>query len=251
MNVVNEAILSMIKKGDSLNKINKKTGIGKSTLYFHYKKLNGKKISIIKFNFPNENELGEFMGIFAGDGSFCKRPKSHYVLRVYIGFYEKHYADALNIKFQEWFSKKPQIYFSYYKGKKSMITLCYYSKVIYNLIKEYLQWDETKTLSVKLKELDLNKKKFNMGFLRGLIDTDGNFYAPKKRVSFSTTSKVLASQVFVIIQDLIEINPNLNIIKKEGRHDLYTLTLYGKNAKKLINLIKPRNINKNAALVQW
>lgn len=251
MRRVNEKIISMIKKGDSLNKICRKTGIGKSTLYFHYKKLKGKKIPLIKFNFPNENELGEFMGIFAGDGSFCKRPNSHYVIRVYIGFYEKHYADALNIKFLEWFNKKPQIYLSYYQGKKSMVTLCYYSKDIYDLIKKYLKWEGTKTFSVRLNELNLEKIDFNSGFLRGLIDTDGNFYAPKKRISFSTISKELANQVSLIIKNLIEISPNLNITKKEGRHDLYTLTLHGKNAKKLINLIKPRNINKNAALVQW
>ncbi len=251
MVVINDDILSMIKKGISLNKISQKTGLGKSTLYFHYKKLKGKKTIPIIFNFPSENELGEFFGIFAGDGSFCKRPKNHYVIRIYIGYYEKHYADILKDKFQEWFSKKPLIYFGYHNDKKSVINIQYYSKDIYELIKKYLEWEGTKTLSVRLKNLKLDKTDFNIGFLRGLIDTDGSFYASKRRISFSTISNKLSHQAFLIMENLVGIPPKLNVIKKEGRHDLYTLTFHGQNTKKLINILKPRNTNKSAALVQW
>lgn len=251
MVVITEEAISMIRRGISLNKINKATGLGKSTLYFHYKKLKGKKTIPIKFNFSNETEIGEFMGIFAGDGSFYKQIKtSHYVIRVYVGYYELNYAEYLRDTFSKWFTKKPAIYFTYYRGNRSAVIIQYYSKDIYLLIKKYLEWSGIKTYSIGLKNLDIKKHNFNIGFLRGLIDTDGNFYAPKRRISFSSTSKKLSDQAYSIMKEIGGVTPNLNIIKKEGRHDLYTLALHGKNAKRLIKIIQPRNINKDyAALI--
>ena len=98
---------------------------------------------------------------------------------------------------------------------------------------------------MRLKKLDLNDNEFNRGFLRGLIDTDGNYYSPKRRLSFSTTSELLSQQVIKIIKNLLKISPNFYVIKKEGYHDLYTITLHGKNSENLINIIKPKNINKS------
>ncbi len=244
MVVINEKILQMIKKGVSLNKISKITGLGKSTLYFHYKKINGRKIPLIKINFLKKDELGEFLGIFSGDGCFSMRPNYHYIIRIYIGYYEKHYAECLKIKFNEWFSKSPNIYTTYYRGKKSMITLYYSSKEIYNLIKNYLDWEDKKSYTIRLKNLDLNNIKFNLGFIRGLIDTDGSYYAPKRRVSFSTVSEKLSQQVMTIIENLIKVKPKCYILHPKGEHELYTITLHGKNAEDLINIIKPRNVSK-------
>ena len=249
MVIVTEKILDMIKEGKSLNKISKITGLGKSTLYFHYKKINGRKIPLIKINFLREDELGEFLGIFTGDGSFSKRPNYHYILRIYIGYYEKHYADYLKVKLFEWFGKSPNIYTTYYNGKKSMITFYYSSKEIYNLIKTYLDWDGKKSYTIRLKNLDLNNRKFNAGFIRGLIDTDGSYYAPKRRVSFSTVSEELSKQVMAIIENLIKVQPKCYMPHPKGEHELYTITLHGENAKKLIKLVKPQNINKGIAAI--
>lgn len=249
MVVVYENTLSLIRQGVSLNKISKLTGLGKSTLYFHYKKIKGKKYSPIHINFVNKRDLGEFLGIFSGDGSFYKNNTYHYLIRVYTGYYEKQYADYLKKIFLNWFGKKPNIYISYFKGKKSSISTCYSSKELYLLIRTYLSWEGKKTYSVRLKKLDLNDREFNLGFIKGLIDTDGSFYAPKRRLSFSSVSKNLVSQVFSLIEFILKEPPNLNVTRKKGYHDLYTLTLHGEKAKKLINLIKPSNINKRYAAI--
>ena len=245
MVIVDKNTISLIKKGVSLNKISELTGLRKSTLYFHYQKTKGKKFLPLKFNFANRNDLGEFIGIFTGDGSFYKDKTYHYTIRIFVGYYERHYAEYLQKRFMKWFDKKPNIYLTYHNGKESMITLSYYSKGLYELIKRYLDWKNKKTYTIKLKKLDLKDKKFNFGFLKGLIDTDGNFYAPKRRLSFSTVSKDLADQVFLMINHILGDQPNLNIIKKEYRSNLYTITLHGEKARRLIRIIKPSNINKN------
>lgn len=247
MVVVDDNVINLIKKGNSINEISKITGLGKSTIYFHYRKIKGKKTKVIKFHFSEDEEIGEFIGIFAGDGSFYKRPKTyHYVIRIYTGFYEKEYADFLMKRFTIWFGKKPSTYLMRYKKRPSAIVNYYYSKEIYEFIKKYLEWDGKKTYSVRLKNFNLKNEKFNIGFIKGLIDTDGSYYKQKRRLSFSSVSKRLAEQAFEIIKNLIKKEPKMYIIKDKSnkRSTLYTITLHGDNAKDLIDIIKPNNINK-------
>ena len=180
----------------------------------------------------------------SGDGTFSKDKRGHYKIRFSIGYYEKEYAQILENKMLTWFNKKPHKYYSYFKGNLSAIILSYNSKIIYELIQKYLYWEGKKTYSIKLKELNLNNHDFNKGYLRGLIDTDGSYYAPKRRLSYSTVSKQLADQVIIIIEKIL-IKPKVYIIKKPGNADLYTISLHGVNSKKLIQIINPTNPNKN------
>jgi len=239
-----DEIIRFIKEGNSINKIRKMTGCAKSTIYYHYKKIKGRKKKPVEISFEKERELGEFLGIFAGDGSFTLGKNSHYKIRIHLGFYEKEYADFLVKQLTTWFNKKPHIYYKKYQNKDSSIDLHYDSKLIYNFLKEHLVWEGRKTYTVRLKKLDLRKREFNLGFLRGLIDTDGNYYAPKRRISFSSTSKLLADQAEKIICSNVYLDPNRYLIKSEKYADLHTLTLHGEKAKKLIDAIKPNNINK-------
>jgi hypothetical protein len=245
----NNEVINLIKKGESINKIRKITGLAKSTIYHHYKKIKGRKIKRIKFNFINHNELGEFLGIFSGDGGFYKSKKYHYSIRIHTGYYEEGYKRYLSKKLPLWFNKKPHFYYLKYKNKNSTIIFHYDSKKIYSLLREYLDWKGKKTYTVKLKNLDLNNKKFNLGFLRGLIDTDGNYYEPKRRLSFSTVSRKLAYQVYKIIKYNLKITPNIASYKKTNRARLYTISIHGLNAKKIIDIIKPNNPNKTYAIV--
>ena len=245
-----EEIILLIKKGLSINKIQKKLNCSKGTIYYHYKKLKGRKVKEIFFNFKDGSELGEFLGIFAGDGSFYKRIDTYiYAVKIHIGCYEQQYADYLKEKLTIWFGKKPQIYCVFYRGKPSSYIFRYDSKRIYLLLTKYLKWEGRKTYTIRLKKLETKNKTFNLGFLRGLIDTDGSYYAPKKRLSFSTVSEQLAKQANSIIKNNIGFSPNVNVIKKEDRADLFTLTLHGEKAKNAIDAIKPSNINKTHTAV--
>jgi hypothetical protein len=73
------SITKDILDGLSLKKISIKYGCAKSTLYYHYKKLKGKR-----YQQPNVAPMfseidGEIVGIFAGDGSqYYSKKNSHY-----------------------------------------------------------------------------------------------------------------------------------------------------------------------------
>lgn len=128
-----DQVIYKIKEGKSINKIVKETGIPKSTVYYHFRKIKGRTIKRVKFNLSEEN-LGEFLGIFAGDGNFyLRKPSFHYRVSIFLGKNEKEYADRLINLFTSCFSKKPHIY-----ARLSCIILCYDSKPIYNLLKDYL-----------------------------------------------------------------------------------------------------------------
>lgn len=242
--VENKSVINLIKMGISINQIRAKTGLAKSTIYFHYKKILGRKIPLVSINFKSKNELGEFLGIFAGDGYMIEKENYHYMTGVCIGYYEKDYADYLILKFREWFGKKPIVEYKKHEHKSSSIVLYYYSKDIHLFIKKYLVWSGHKTYSVRLKEFNLEDTEFNLGFLRGLIDTDGNYYAPKKRVSFSTVSKALGVQAYKIMKYNLDLEPYWSVYKKESRADLYTITLHGNSTEKLMNTVKLSNPHK-------
>lgn len=241
-------VLEMIQEGQSLNKISKETGLNKSTVYYHYKKIKGKKIKEIAFSFKNQDELGEFLGVFSGDGNLTINKRGSYDLRISIGAYESGYADYLYQKMGKWFGKFPQKITQDYKGNPSVIILRYRSKKIYNLLQENLTWEGKKTYSIQLKQLDLYNTKFNRGFLRGLIDTDGSYYRKRKRLTFSSTSYLLARQAYLIITSNIGIRPAFYTYKKEGRATLYTIELYKAKAEKVIKCVKPMNPSKKLHL---
>lgn len=246
---ITKEVLDLIRSGKSINKIKQETGFGKSTIYYHYKKLRGKKIKKVTVSFKSEDELGEFLGIFSGDGSFFKDNKSHYRIRLHIGYYEKGYIEYLQKRLPQWFNKKPFIHIVYYKNKPSCLVFIYSEKEIYLLLKKYLKWDTKKTYTIQLKDFNLKKLEFNLGFLRGLIDTDGNYFHPKKRLSFATTSVNLAKQVESIIKYNLDTIPNYYIIKKKNRADLHVFTLHGKKAIRIIDRINPQNQTKKYTVV--
>src|SRR3989344_3150393 len=246
---VGEEVINLIEEGYSLNEISRKTGLGKSTIYYHYKKIKGKKYSEVKINFENESELGEFLGIFAGDGYSYNDEHGHYTIRIFVGHYELGYALYLYNKLVKWFDKNPKVYFVKIEGKVSVILFHYSSKSIYLLLKEYLAWEGKKTYTVRLKNFDLNKNNFNLGFVRGLIDTDGNFYAPKRSLNFSTVSPCLASQFYAIFKANLNLEPKFHVFSKYGRADLYSLFLYGVNAQfasSILNFGNPSKVYREA-----
>jgi len=236
-------IQSLLNEGLSINKISKRLGVGKSTIYFHYKKLFGKKTKPVTFNFKDEGELGEFLGIFAGDGNFTLTSKYQYCIRIYTGAYEKGYLKYLENKLPLWFGKKPFKYSVQYKGKTSCIIFLYLSKAIYSLLHEHLFWEGKKGYSVRLRNFNLGRVDFNRGFLRGIVDTDGSYYAPKRRISFTTVSPYLADQAQLIMMGL-GLSPKRYFHRYSGKAPVHTLALHGKECKSFLEQVRPNNPNK-------
>ncbi len=233
-----EEAIELIKKGYSLNKIKSITGINKSSLYYHYKKINGRKYNLIKINDCNKQKIGEFIGIFTGDGNFFfDKNKHHYRITIYTGLYEEDYRKHLKRLFKDLFSKTPRIYKNY---KTNVQLTQYYSKDIYLLIKRYLTWNKNKTKSVRLKKIMFNEQNFLIGFLRGLFDTDGGIYKKKNKVAFGTASKYLAYQIRNILKSF-NLPPGFY---KYSNKDFYYIDLYGDRTRRFMKLIKPNNTNK-------
>lgn len=232
-----EQMNKLIRENTSINNISKIINKSKSTIYYYYIKIKDKKFAKVKFNYSDE-DLGEFLGIFVGDGGFYfDKFRYKYIIRVYTGLLDKNYNDDLIKFFSKIFGKKPH---NYIRFKDNVCILSYHSKDIYLLLKRYLDWNGIKTYSINIKEPHKHSKDFYIGFLRGLFDTDGNFYKPKKRVSYGTVSSKLAFQVNEIMNKL-GFYPTSYINKKEH---FYTLNLHGTPAMDFLGFVRPRNIKK-------
>lgn len=236
--IVKNEVLDMIRRGISLNKIKESTGIGKSTLYYHYKKIKGKKFIDVKIKESNLDKLGEFLGIFTGDGGFYfDKKRCKYIIRIYLGLYEVGYRKYLNKFLTNFFEKQPRIYGRMSNGVE--ITE-YYSKDIYQLLRKHLVWENNKTKTIRLKSLDDKNQEFLIGFLRGIFDTDGGINKKKNKTAFGTASKQLAYQIKTILERL-DLKPGFYKYKYK---DFWYIDLYGERTDKFMKLVKPNNPNK-------
>ena len=227
----------LIREGMSINCISKTLGLWKSTIYYHYKSIKGRKILKPKFTIAGGEVEGEIIGAFASDGSAC--PQADYHISFYFGKDEIEYAQDFAGILHYYFNKRP--YF-YQKPEKSVIVVSYRSKDIYHkFIKHYLEWreGEKKTYSVKLRELPLSKQ-FLVGFLRGCLDCDG--YAKGRVVQFGGVSKAMLLQIKKIVEDL-QFNLRFYTTKDKRPNcaDMHYVKIAGDDTKRFLELIKPRN----------
>ncbi|MDP3917448.1 MAG: LAGLIDADG family homing endonuclease [Nanoarchaeota archaeon] len=233
-------INKLIKNGKSLRQIGNIIQRSKSTIYYHYKKINGKKFKSISLENLTDCFLGEFLGLFAGDGNYFFDKKSYgYNLRFFFNINEKIYVEELSQHFHKMFKKKPGTYFY---PKKSIIILGYKSKALHNLLVKNLNWkaSQKKTYTIHLKE-KYRSKEFKIGFLRGSIDSDGHL--SKNKISFASTSKKLMNNIESFLIDLNFRNYKRYKYedKRKNRVKIHLLQLNRPERKKFLNLIKPRN----------
>ena len=228
----------LIEKGNSLNKIHKELNKSKTTIYYHFRKRKGLTTKRIEKINKDEKLLGEFLGLFAGDGYLDKT--KDYKYRIFLFFNKKKEKEYTNLLIKnvllELFNKKPMVI-----DRKNVIALTYYSKIIYKLVNEYLNWDKSnkKTYSIELR----NKKhsvEFMKGFIRGSLDSDG--YLSKNKISFATVSPGLAEDISLFLTKLgIKHSKTLLKEKRENRKDIFHLFISRYDHKKFMETIKPRN----------
>lgn len=190
-----DEIIELIKKDYSIPKISKKLNISRSTIYYHYKKIKGKKY--IQITIPKDDSiLGEFLGIFSGDGSFYYDKKYwHYTMTIKLhAIDDRIYSEYVTRLIEKNFNKKVRTY-----QKENALTLAFYSKDIFNIINKYLNIYPRKTYDIYIKDsLDKLSNEFLLSFTRGLIDTDGH---SKKdgRIVLCLASKKMVYQVSSIL----------------------------------------------------
>lgn len=238
--IVKDKIIGMYKEGFSLKHISKVTGLNKTTIYYHTLKQFGRKYRLIIVS-DNKENVGEFIGVFAGDGYFNKDKTGHYKTSITISIKTSEYIKHLELIFINLFSKSPLII---KRSKYNAVDLRYDSKEIYKLIRKYLFWEGKKHSSVRLLTIE-HEKEFLIGFLRGCLDTDGHVQKNYKRMYFSTTSISLANQISSILINFgFENRILITRDKRPNKKVLYNVRLLGNEAIRLIKMIKPGNPSK-------
>lgn len=235
-----EELIKQIMTGTSINKISKLLGLGKSTIYYYYKKIKGKKFKEPQFTVNASEIEGEIVGIFAGDGSqFYAQKQGAYQINVHFGIKHELYANHVKTLFEKYFNKK--FWVSYEKAGRT-IRIRTQSKKIFYYFSNYLEYiPQIKHVTVKLKTMDLPQK-FKKSFLRGLFDTDGSILYNKQehrvRISFSTTSSELIKQVKLILDEL-NFKYGFWIRKHEKFKDVYVVYLWKESTDRFLKEIRP------------
>ena len=237
-----EYLKTAILRGTSINKISHESHLAKSTIYYYYKKFKGKKYVIPSFTPGYTETEGELVGIFAGDGSQYFYKKTYrYEVNIHFGIKNKEYAIYVQKLFESFFHHAFRL-----RAEKNgrILRLRIESKIVYNYFKNYLNYlPNIKHSTVKLKNMD-NPHKFKIGFLRGLIDTDGSVLYKKDRkkvrVDYTTTSKELALQMGFLFKEM-NISYGSCVIRRPQKNekDLYLIYILCVDTDKFLNMVKP------------
>ena len=199
--------------------------------------------TVFKLNVkPAFSEIeGEIVGIFAGDGSQHFEPKAyHYEVNVHFGKQNIEYALYVKNLFETFFNKK----FRLEKQTLNCLRLRTYSKEIYHFFENYLEYiPQVKHSTVKLKSNTFSTE-FKIGFLRGMLDTDGCIrHLPNEkrtRIFFCTTSEELSAQIKNILNEFkINNGRYVSVRKYRNEKPVYYVNVWKDSADKFINLIKP------------
>lgn len=228
-------VIKLRNEGESLDRICRLLKRGKSTVYYHLRKNFGRSYNLINLDRSNQNLVGEVMGLFASDGSSV--PQADYQIRFHLDANEDRYAIDFTSVLNKIFNKAPRIY----KVKGNSIVVAYHSKLIYEFIREHLEWIGKKTYTIKLISLG-HSKEFLIGFLRGYFDGDGFSKEEQRLAQFITTSRAMYNQLQEILSSFkLNFDAKEYHDKRENRHIVYYINLRREEAVKFINLIQPRN----------
>ncbi len=185
--------------------------------------------------------LGEFLGVFSGDGSyFYDKKTGHHTIRIHLNANEDHkYALYLKNLIEEHFNKKVNMYYQ----SKTQLILSFYSKKIFDLIDSFLNIKE-KTKNICLKNnIEEYSKEFLACFVRGVFDTDGSIQ--KYRIRVKTISEKLMKQVSHILS---KFNINHKLVKvvdfRLNCRDCYEITIKKSEFKKFLSQISFSNPRK-------
>ncbi len=233
-------IKEKINNNISINKISLSTGLSKATIYYYYKKIKGRKKKKTNYKINYSKVEGEVVGIFIGDGSqHYAKVNWNYQTNIHFGnnFIYVRYVKAL---YENYFNRVWSLYKDT-SSKNIRYRLRAVDKKIFYYFQNYIHYNpHIKHSTVRLKNLDLPKG-FKIGLIKGLIDTDGTVckYDNRTRIMYTTTSKILAKQIRLLLQDLRIKSSVYRIVSKRGYKDTYNLQIMTKDINRFLNIIKP------------
>ncbi len=242
-----DKIINLMISGKSLNFISKLTNRRKSTLYYHYKKIMGKKFRDVEIDYKDDIFIGELIGLFVGDGFyFHDKIAGKHVISLYFNYAEKEYVDEIVGIFNNKLNKKPTV-----NRVKNVLYVNYFSKKLSQFILSYVGWGVSrnkagankKSRTVFLKDRYYTKN-FKIGFLRGFVDSDG--YISRKKIDFASSSGVIIGQSKGFLNDLGFSNFHYFFYKekRENRVGMHHININKPDRDKFFKIIKPRNLIK-------
>jgi len=235
MKSLNGQIRNLILQNIPIREMSRRLDVPLSTVHYHVRKIKPgfRSLERPKINFRNLEEFGEVLGIFSGDGSVTGN--YYYDTVITIGKKEGLYLKELIKLLIKVFNKRPWVY---HDVNESVFRVRYRSILIFNFFIENLKWVHKKTKNVHLKRRIKNKR-FGIGFLRGLIDTDG--WITNKRVIFNTISKNLKKDIEFYLRLLnIDFRTRLQKDKRINQSDIYRIEILPHRVSKFFAIIKPR-----------
>lgn len=241
-----ENIRKMTLDGKSLNKITKLTGLGKTTIYYNVKDLKPRQWRKLIVSLPDE-KIGELMGAFAGDGSYYHagylKGNCHHNIRYSLCLSrDMEYAMYL-IDLLKKLNLNP---FLYKKLKENAMDISLNSKEYIRFIHEFLEWDDVRSHSIRLKfSVENYNQDFIKGFARGLMDTDG--FVEVSNVSCGSTSERLIKNLAEIF-DKSRLRYKISVkIRAPLRKNLFLIRVYRdslEDYKKTIGFSNPYKLQK-------
>jgi len=235
-----KTIKRLTMKGLSINKVSSKLRIPKSVVYYWYKRFFGKKFKEIRINNKLEEEIGEIVGSFAGDGNFYLDKKYRYRIRFSFSGNEIGYAKKISEKLKKIYGKPSRIY-----HYKNVTIVDIYGKKISEHIKSFLIWDKNKTATVRLiKHPSFYSLEFIKGFCRGLFDSDG--WITKNNLMISCISENLMKNLSESLKmhDILHLNTKWE--EKDSIKPRIAIFLNKKNTLDYMKKIGTSNSKKSA-----
>ena len=233
-------LISEIKAGKSINNICSSLKLGKSTAYYYYKKIRGRKYPVFIYKPTFSEAEGEILGIFVGDGSqYYYKPNWEYQTNIHFGN-NLDYINYVKSLYISYFGPTWSLLKELTKQGNSKYRLRAHNRAVFGYFSNYIAYDShSKHDTVKLKTLDLPKP-FKIGLLRGILDTDGTISERKSglRIHYYTTSKVLARQIKILLKEF-NIAANIYILKRKGLKDLCEINVLQAGVLKFIKVIQP------------
>lgn len=230
-------IQAAIRAGESLNRLSERLGLNKSTLYYHYRKIKGRRNRRAVRHTTPQHKVGELIGAFAGDGSYARDARYHHQVCIHSASNESAYADALEKIIAEAFEIRVS---RFVHGNRIRMRAC--SRLVLDWLREFLAWEGRRSHTIALRgNYRSCSQEFARGSLRGLLDTDG--YASKscRRVLFVTISHRLASQTrYYLRRAGFQFKARL-VVPPGNRKPQYHVAVARDDAVRLVRYLRPSN----------
>jgi len=187
-------VQKLAKRGLSLKRISAQLYVPKTTVYYHAKEY-CKKMTYMNLNVLSEEERGYLVGMFVGDGNLIvNRKQGRYLTKFAL---DAERDQDIDDYLSSVFKKAGKTITKYME--RSSLTFKVYSKQFVEFLLRYVMYIKQRDSRRRVKML-INPEKwttaFKLGFISGLIDSDGHVYFNRRKTKHFGMLIKTANNVF-------------------------------------------------------